>query len=108
MNGSKEEVEKEKGSASDGVDMSNVKGNPLQFLEEEMSQAEEQFTDAPLCLPHEFPDGTSCAPVTQPPPPLDTAPQQGSWRVMSASAGEQQRGSWARREGDCSGTGARG
>lgn len=47
MNGSKEEVEKEKGSASDGVDMSNVKGNPLQFLEEEMSQAEEQFTDAP-------------------------------------------------------------
>lgn len=47
VNGSKEEVEKEKGSASDGVDMSNVKGNPLQFLEEEMSQAEEQFTDAP-------------------------------------------------------------
>lgn len=27
--------------------MSNVKGNPIQFLEEGMSQAEEQFTDAP-------------------------------------------------------------
>lgn len=47
MNGSKEKLEKEKGIASDGVDTSNVKGNPLQFLEEEMSQAEEQFTDAP-------------------------------------------------------------
>lgn len=47
MNGSKKEVEKKKGSASGGVDMSNVKGNPIQFLEEEMSQAEEQFTDAP-------------------------------------------------------------